>query len=221
MKTYHIRTYGCQQNIRDSEIIESILFHLGFQFEETWREADLLILNSCSVRQASEDKVFGLGREIARIREKNSDFKVIVTGCIVGSAKGLRQRFTYKSIKRRLGYADAIIANEEMGSLATLLYNWNLIPEVKSIDPNFLPESSRHGYVNISEGCDNFCSYCVVPYARGEEISRDEREILDEVQHLVSSGMTKITLLGQNVNSWGLSKDNKFKIRRSYVLQRR
>lgn len=217
MKTYFIKTYGCQQNTRDSEIIETLLQANGLQPVSKWREADLVILNSCSVRQASEDKIYGLGREVIKVREQGKDLKVIVTGCLVGSTVGERRRFTYKQLIRKLSWVDGLVSATEIETILELLYGWNWIDSI-SIPQNFKAQHgktlhSHHAYVNISTGCDNFCTYCVVPYARGEEVSRSKQTIINEIQELIAKGMTHVTLLGQNVNSWGLSKEAKFQIR--------
>lgn len=216
MKTYFIRTYGCQQNIRDSEIIESCLNHLNFQRVDSWHQADLFILNSCSVRQASEDKIYGIGKEVLKLRNKGSDIKVIVMGCLIGSAVGERKRFHYHKLQQKLFWVDYLLKNDELLHLPEILFQLNLLENPDSqIDPSFsrVQSQSQHAYVNISTGCDNFCSYCVVPYARGKEISRPEKEILQEIETLISKGVTEITLLGQNVNSWNLPYDLKFQIR--------
>jgi len=215
MVTYHILTYGCQQNILDSEFIESILVQQGLKAIDNWRQADLVILNSCSVRQASEDKIYGLGREINEIRSKGQNLRVIVVGCLVGSAIGERKRFTARVLERKLQFADAWIPSSKLSQIPKYLYHWGLIEELKSPSNFFgrLPSQNHHAYVNISLGCDNFCTFCVVPYARGKEISRSEQEIMAEIKSLTQQGITHITLLGQNVNSWGLTHEDKFNIR--------
>ena len=217
MKTYFIRTYGCQQNERDSEEIETILVNSRLKKASSWRKSDLLVLNSCSVRQASEDKIYGLGREVNLLREKGNNIKVIVTGCMVGSTLGSRKRFSYKTLENRLSWVDYILPQSQIQRLPEILYSLGLIHEIKPDitkgSLHLISKGLKHAYVNISVGCDNFCTYCVVPYARGAEVSRSKGDILKEIDELVTSGITEVTFLGQNVNSWNLNKEEKFKIR--------
>jgi len=182
-------------NVHDSEYIAGVLENLGYISTDNIKETDILILNSCSVRQASEDSVYGWGKKIKLLEKKPF---VILAGCLAGSATGERARITEQYIKAKVPWVDAIIPPKSMSSLSSII-----------------PKRLRgdHAWVNISSGCDNFCTYCVVPYARKEEVSRPQEEIIKEIENLVKNGYTEFTLLGQNVNSWGLTKDEKFKVR--------
>lgn len=182
-------------NVHDSEYIASVLENLGYEETTDLKEADILILNSCSVRQAAEDSIYGWGKRLKLLKTKPF---VILAGCLAGSATGDRVRITPNYIKNKIPWVNAIVPPNYLSSLSSI------IPKRSPGD---------HAWVNISSGCDNFCSYCVVPYARKQEISRPKEEIIEEIKNLVEMGYCEFTLLGQNVNSWGLSKKDKFKIR--------
>ncbi len=210
-KTYFIETYGCQANESDSEKLSNILDSLGMESITTAQDADIYIINSCSVRQKSEDKVYGLARTL--VKSENMPF-VILAGCMVGSVKGDRTRYSFDELQNRTLWVDLYLSPEEILLLPNYLEEMGIL--TLSNGENYPQENvftSKTGFVNISYGCDNFCSYCVVPYARGKEISRSKDEIFAEINSLLAQDITKITLCGQNVNSWGLSVGEKQKIR--------
>lgn len=229
-KTYFVKTFGCYANEADSNLIAGVLEDLGFlelklpkfknEVEEinyVLKKANLFIVNSCSVRQKSEDKVYGIGKIINQFdREKRERACVLLTGCIVGSALGDRKRYLIEELQRKTrNFNDYFSLSDISGLLKTLRKN-NLIKRVRKIDLRKVrrkKNDKNHAFVNISFGCDNFCTYCVVPYSRGGEVSRSKKEILQEIKCLVKNGVSEITLCGQNVNSWGLSKSEKTKIR--------
>lgn len=225
-KKYLIQTFGCQANIRDSQVMAGTLDALGLTQTDNYKEADVLIINTCSVRQKSEDKVYGwgikLGDSVKDVTPKSfrENQVVFVTGCMVGSAKGDRTRVKLTELEERLPWADHLLSPEEESQIPSILLEKGIIDEwaIKAIgkdvttDPKFQNET-EWAYVNVSTGCDNFCSFCVVPYARGAEISRSEEDIIKEVKHLSSRGFKNIMLVGQNVNSWGLDHDTKFSLR--------
>lgn len=219
-------TFGCQANERDSETIAGILEALDLFETKELEEADLLVVNTCSVRQKSEDKVYGLGKIIPKLKHKNSNFKVIISGCMVGSVTGERKRYEFDELKKRTPFADAYINPSQIREFPKILSELNIIDDwvdkalnvKEKRNLTFAPgensvPNKKHAFVNISTGCDNFCTFCVVPYARGKEISRTKEEILKEIQALLNVGYTQITLCGQNVNSWGLGTTTKFEIR--------
>ncbi len=224
IKKYYIETYGCQSNIKDSQVMAGILEALGFEFTRIYKEADVIILNSCSVRQKSEDKIYGWGKNLdpnaKKSNNKNKKKQIImVTGCMVGSAKGERQRYKPERLKEKMPWVDYFLSPEEEPTVPNILIKEGLIDDWAlkkfkniKIDPK-LENPTDWAFVNISTGCDNFCTYCVVPYARGEERSRSKEDILSEILHLTDRGFKKIMLLGQNVNSWGLDRETKFKLR--------
>lgn len=227
-RKYYIQTFGCQANIRDSQVMAGSLDALGFTPTEDYQIADVLIINTCSVRQKSEDKVYGWGIKLGvgnksgkeEFYEKKGDQVVFVTGCMIGSAKGDRTRVKLQELKEKLGWADYLLAPEEEYQIPSILVKEGLVDEwvlqkvngITATNPNFSNET-EWAFVNISTGCDNFCTFCVVPYARGEEKHRSKEDILAEVKHLTSRGFGNIMLVGQNVNSWGLDKVTKFKLR--------
>lgn len=207
---YFIKTYGCQMNIADSLWLEKIFAALGYERAEDLDEADVFLINSCSVRQATEDKVYGLAPKVLAAREVRPGLKVVLTGCLVGSAVGERPRLKLAGLKKRLLWVDFFVPPEGIfRELPRILTSDGASCErvAKAVgEPGavvFTEDDVRQAYVTIMRGCNQFCSYCVVPYARGAEISRPLEEIVTEVKSLIDQGATKITLLGQNVNSYG------------------
>lgn len=219
-KKFFIKTYGCQANVADSNKTRGMLENLGFEeipepkssknelesLKQIISKADLFIINTCSVRQKAEDKVYGLGKIFKNLKKKPF---VVLCGCMVGSATGDRARMRFKDLRRKTPWVDLYVNPSQIGELPNLL-------EVRP--PHFVPPNGGttwgiRAFVTISSGCDNFCTYCVVPYARGEETHKTEGEIMTEIENLVKKGITSVTLCGQNVNSWGLSRSEKFKIR--------
>lgn len=207
IKRYYLRTYGCAANEKDSQDIKCMLDNLGLLETKKFGEADVAILNSCSVRQAAEDKIYGVGK-------KMKEFKpvVILTGCMVGSATGKRKRYELEYLQKKIPWVNYFLNPSQIKEIPNILSKEGFILDVSKLFVSSVPSISQ-AYINISTGCDNFCSYCVVPYARGLEISRTKEDILSEVKNLVKKGISEITFLGQNVNSWGLNKKTKFNLR--------
>lgn len=237
LPTYFIHTFGCQMNHKDSQNMAGVLEALGFVETKKVNKANVVIINTCSVRQASEDKTYGFGlkfkeyekrvisnkKDSPQILQKWSKNKPLtfITGCMVGSAKGARTRFGLNYLKNKMPWADYFLAPNEESLLPKILLKEKLIDDwaIKSlgnIDLEFMAKrgESQTAFINISYGCDNFCTFCVVPYARGGEISRPKDEILKEVEHAVIRGYSHIMLLGQNVNSWMLTPTQKLKTRK-------
>ena len=193
--TFLIKTYGCQMNTYESQKLEEELLRLGLSKVDDLSKADLFIINSCSVRQAAEDSVYGLGKQIKALGAGRP--KVILTGCVTGAAKTSRRRYEVSYLQNKAPFIDYFLTSEE------ILENLSIF----TVEPPHgaaLPQGSTtlSGLVPISYGCNNFCSYCIVPYARGPERSRPFDEIKEEVEDLIAKGTTEIMLLGQNVNSW-------------------
>lgn len=218
MKKYFITTYGCQANIRDSENLAGMLEALGMEESKQLEQSDLILVNTCSVRQASEDKVYGLSAKMLKVKGQRSDVKVVLTGCLVGSANSERPRLKMNDLERRTPWVDYYLNINELKNLPDYLLTSGLVDEwaVKAINgptvESWRPKAVSHdgvAYINISQGCDNFCTFCVVPYARGKEVSRPEEDILKEVAHAARQGYQSVMLLGQNVNSWGLDAQKK------------
>jgi len=218
VKKYHIETLGCQANERDSQSIAGIFESLGIMKADDLTVADVVVINTCSVRQKSEDKAYGFGKALTRIKSTGKTPFVIMSGCLVGSTKGDRQRFDFSELETRVPWVDVFISPTEIRELPHILLQYKIVEQI-DLGINLkehqlaIRGKSKSAFVNIATGCDNFCTFCVVPYARGQEISRTKEQVLEEINHLVSVGYEHITLVGQNVNSWGLSKDVKFNIR--------
>jgi tRNA-2-methylthio-N6-dimethylallyladenosine synthase len=229
-KSYFIKTFGCYANEADSNLIAGVLEDLGFselklpkfknEVEEInyiLKKADLFIVNSCSVRQKSEDKIYGVGKILNQFdREKRKRARVLLTGCVVGSAFGERKRYSLRELQQKTRNFNGYFSPSDIPGLIETLKKNGLIKNLKKIDVANVKRKKNeknHAFVNISYGCDNFCSYCIVPYSRGGEVSRNKKEILQEIKCLVKNGTSEITLCGQNVNSWGLKKSEKAKIR--------
>ena len=206
-KTYLLKTYGCQGNLADSEKISGMLELMGF--EETLEElkADLVIFNTCAVRENAEERVFGeLGR-MEKFRKKNPNMLIAVCGCMPQEEK------TILKIKKTFPFVNIVFGTHNIASLPEYLYdaikNDNHVIEVYSIEGDIYEDiptkrdSSFKAWVNIMYGCDEFCTYCIVPYTRGKERSRRPEAIIEEVKNLALAGYQEVTLLGQNVNAYG------------------
>lgn len=216
---YYITTFGCQANEADSNTMAGILEALGFEKTESMEDSDVYIVNTCSVRQKSEDKAYGIGKEIKELNEagKDSPF-VVMAGCMVGSVTGERQRYAFEELKKKTPWVQEYINPHQIMNLPEILFKNGLVSDwaVKKFDSNKVygaQKETKHVFINISTGCDNFCAFCVVPYSRGAEKSRSKEEILREIQHYLLRGYTDFTLCAQNVNSWGLNMVDKFDIR--------
>jgi len=188
---YHITTFGCQMNRSDSERIASVLEGMGYEETIDLKGADLAIINMCSVRQSAVDRVYGLSPLFMALKTKNKAFRAILTGCILKPERA-----------KLASVFDFILDKEDME-------NWPLIlkgksPKKKSDYLKIIPKygNSIQAFVPISNGCDNFCTYCAVPYTRGRLISRSHKDIVSEVKNLVKKGYKEIWLLGENVNSY-------------------
>ncbi len=207
-------------NYSDTERMEAYLQALGYAKSSTFEGADLLMFNTCSIRQSAEDRVYGHMRAIEQMRRKHRNLTVVITGCMVrkSSSRYSSQRDKLFGTMREL---DIALRTEELPKLAMLAREINpasKIPEIKeeSLEDYFKisPTHSSHqsksqAFVAISNGCDKFCTYCIVPYSRGREKSRDAQDIIKECAQLVENGCKEITLIGQTVNSYGLSQYDK------------
>jgi len=207
-RLFYIRTYGCQANTRDEETMAGYLSQAGFQRTDDPKKADVAIINTCAVRENAEEKVYGEIGSFKANKESNPDFLLVLAGCVMGeegAAEKLLKVYPWISL---------VIGTHEINKLLPLLET-----SIKRKGPvlsssSFSSEvvegmpsvrlSAYDAYVNISYGCDKFCTYCIVPYTRGRERSRKKEDVLAECARLVEEGYKQITLLGQNVNSYGL-----------------
>ena len=212
-KTYHIKTYGCQMNEHDTENIKAMLEQLSFTEEENMEEADLVILNTCSIRENAHNKAFGmLGRLKHLKEERKKDLIIGICGCMA------QEEAVVKDIMKKYKYVNFVFGTHNIHHLPLLLNEAiktkKQVIEVYSKEGNIvegLPSKRANRYkafVNIMYGCDKFCTYCIVPFTRGKQRSRDKDNIIKEVNSLVKDGYKEVTLLGQNVNAYGKDLNN-------------
>ena len=204
-------TYGCQQNENDTERIRGMLFEAGFEFTDDAKIADVVIYNTCAVRENAEQKVFGRLGILKHIKEERRDMIIAVCGCMV------QQEHITEKIKSVHEHVDLVFGTHALYKMPELLYKaMHQKKTVIDIEPSdgaiaedipILRDDSKKAWVSVMYGCNNFCSYCIVPYVRGRERSRTPEAVLNEVKELVKNGCTEIALLGQNVNSYGKDLD--------------
>ncbi|OEG00181.1 tRNA (N6-isopentenyl adenosine(37)-C2)-methylthiotransferase MiaB [Vulcanibacillus modesticaldus] len=210
-KYYLIRTYGCQMNLNDSETMAGILEAMGYQATEDEKQADIILFNTCAVRENAEDKVFGeLGR-LKYLKLEKPNLILGVAGCMSQEEK------VVSTILKSYHHIDLIFGTHNIHRLPTLLrdalFNKEMVVEVWSTEGDIIermPKVRSDGlkaWVNIMYGCDKFCTYCIVPYTRGKERSRRPEDIINEVRELARQGYKEVTLLGQNVNAYGKDLD--------------
>ena len=211
IKKYYINTIGCQMNVYDSEQIAERLNLLGHIPEILVEEADLVILNTCSIREKAEQKAFSFLGRLAKLKRKNPHLMVGVCGC-VAQQEG-------QKIIERMPHVDFVLGTQAIDRLPAAIekiekhscriVDVDMSQEIRdTVDiasPAKPQEVSR--FVTIMRGCDNFCTYCVVPYVRGRETSRNPENIVNEIKSIVAKGVREVTLLGQNVNSYGQKQD--------------
>lgn len=206
--SYYLRTFGCQMNEHDSELLRGMLRAMGFTPAQEPEQADLILFNSCAVRENAQQRVFGNIGRLKSLRAANKNLIIGLCGCMA------EQPEVQKTLREHYPYVRLAFGPHHLYRLPSLLFSL-LSGEEKTL---FLQESGEYSvvesiphhrepgvkaFVNIMEGCDNFCSYCIVPYTRGRERSRLSEDILDEIRHLVDEGFKEVMLLGQNVNSYG------------------
>lgn len=205
-KTFHITTFGCQMNEHDSEVMAGMLLEKGFESVKERRDADVAIINTCSVRENADKRFFGTLGQLKRRKKENPDFIVCVCGCM------MQQQHVIDTIKAKYPWVDIIFGTHNIHQFPELVDN-ALNEKKKQVE--IWPDGGEiveglpakrlfdcKALVNIMFGCNNFCTYCIVPYTRGRERSRRPEEIIKEVRNLVSDGVKEIMLLGQNVNSY-------------------
>lgn len=211
-KTYFISTYGCQANERDSETIAGILDELGFTPNETPENSDVIIINTCAIRQNAEEKVLGEIGNFKRLYRENKDLIIGVCGCMA-QEEGLVETLLTKYPQVRLLFGTHNI-QELPSMLYSCMFEGKKVVKIYSKEGEVYENLPVHrfgtfkAWVNIMYGCDKFCTYCIVPYTRGKQRSRKMSEILKEVQQLKDEGYKEVTLLGQNVNAYGKDMDN-------------
>jgi tRNA-2-methylthio-N6-dimethylallyladenosine synthase len=212
MRTKHlfINTMGCQMNVYDSGQIQNRLAPLGYRPTEDLEKADMIIVNTCSIRDKAEQKAFSFLGRLAPLKQRNPGLIIGIGGC-VAQQEGRR-------ILKRMPYVDVVFGTHAIGRLPGIVQrivekrcrvvdieiSETISPEDFVLDG--YPQTNTSAFVTIMRGCDNYCTYCVVPHVRGRESSRSVQDIVAEIEHLVSKGVREVTLLGQNVNSYGLKE---------------
>ena len=206
-KTYHILTYGCQMNVHDSENISAIMEELGYKKNDDMETSDVIILNTCAIRENAHNKVTGMLGRIKHLKEEKSDIVTVLCGCMA------QEEGICNLLKDKYKWVNVVMGTHNINKLPEYLYNSinnnELEMEVFSCEGEVIEnlpvkrDSKYKAWVNIMYGCDKFCTYCIVPYTRGKQRSRMPEDIIKEVEELVNNGYKEVTLLGQNVNAYG------------------
>lgn len=204
--TFHVTTFGCQMNARDSEKLRGTLLSAGF-LESDDEECDVVIYNTCTVRENANLKVYGRLGVLNGFKKKNPNMKIVLCGCM------MQEEDEAEKIRKSYPFVDLIFGTHNVNNFPVLMHrvlngekHVKEILEENNVLNEGLPVERKYSFkegINIMYGCDNFCSYCIVPYVRGREISREPKDILREIETLVKDGVIEIMLLGQNVNSYG------------------
>ena len=206
-KKYFLRTYGCQMNVHDSEEIKYYLESLGYEAVDELELADIVVLNTCAIRENAKDKVFGYLGRCKHLKKEKPDLIIAVTGCLMQKPSEIEE------IHNRHKYIDIIIGTHNLNELPSLIEEANN-KKIQNIEVysnsdvvfenvKYNRDSKVSAWINIIYGCDKFCTYCIVPFTRGRERSRKMEEVLEEVRDLKNQGYMEVTLLGQNVNAYG------------------
>ena len=210
-KKYFIKTYGCQMNVHDSEEIKALLENIGFSEIDNMENADLIILNTCAVRENAHDKVFGFLGRCKHLKKERPDLIVCLCGCMAQEVSVVEE------IMNKHKYIDLVFGTHNIDELPKLLLEktdklniqvYSKEGEVKEVGDLYKRDSKYSAWVNIMYGCDKFCTYCIVPYTRGKQRSRKSKDILEEIKILKEKGYKEVTLLGQNVNAYGKDLEN-------------
>ncbi len=206
-KKYHITTYGCQMNLHESEKIAGILNSMGYTAADIQSEADIIVFNTCCIRENAEDRAEGNIGALKQLKRKNKDLIIAVGGCMT------QQPDYAEKLHKKLPYVDVIFGTHNLDNLRILLEKKlngaKFVCEVLDKEGPIVESTPKtrtsypNAWVNIAYGCNNFCTYCIVPYVRGRERSRQMADIVHECRSLIKAGYKEITLLGQNVNSYG------------------
>ncbi|MFT4416933.1 tRNA (N6-isopentenyl adenosine(37)-C2)-methylthiotransferase MiaB [Fredinandcohnia humi] len=206
-KRFMIKTYGCQMNEHDTEVMAGIFMQMGYEPTESVEDADIILLNTCAIRENAENKVFGEIGHLKPLKMKNPNLLIGVCGCMS------QEESVVNKILKTYHFVDMIFGTHNIHRLPYIvkeaMFSKEMVVEVWSKEGDIienLPKVRKgniKGWVNIMYGCDKFCTYCIVPYTRGKERSRRPEDIIEEVRHLARQGYQEITLLGQNVNAYG------------------
>ncbi|KJS23394.1 MAG: hypothetical protein VR72_00790 [Clostridiaceae bacterium BRH_c20a] len=206
-KTYYIQTFGCQMNERDTEVLAGMLKKMGYQKSDDLQKSDIILFNTCCVREKAENKVLSYLGELKELKSKNPDLIIGVCGCMV------QQKGMSDIIRKSAPHVELLFGTHNIHELPDLVENilasrnpqvsvWDSEGEIKENLPSERQLSFK-SLVNITYGCNNFCTYCIVPYVRGRERSRSPEHIIEEINNMAAAGVIEVMLLGQNVNSYG------------------
>ena len=206
-----VHTYGCQGNVSDGERIKGILAALGYGFTDDVEQADLILYNTCAVREHAEDRIYGNVGAIKRLKKSNPNLIIALCGCM------MQQERVVEKIRKSYPFVDLVFGTHVIHRIPELIYRVLSTgkrvyecPDSAGVIAENLPirrDGNIKGWLPIMYGCNNFCSYCIVPYVRGRERSREPEDVIKEARELIASGCKDITLLGQNVNSYGKNLD--------------
>lgn len=206
-KTFYIKTFGCQMNVHDSEQLAELLVRQGLKPVKEAKRADLIIVNTCSIREKAEQKAISEAGKLRNLKESKPQLLLGIGGCM--AQKEGRKMF------KKLSGLDFVFGTQAIGRVPDIIrklqnggdsiVDTRLNGNAESIGILAVPRQKTSAFVSIMQGCDNYCAFCVVPYLRGRETSRDMKGVLDEIRVLADSGIREVTLLGQNVNSYGKS----------------
>ena len=209
-----VHTYGCQGNVADGERIKGMLIEMGYILTDDINEADLVLFNTCAIREHAEDRLYGNVGALKNLKKANSNLRIVLCGCM------MQQKHAAEKIKKSYPFVDIVFGTHALYRLPEMIYkNYSTgkrvfdVSDETGVIAEDLPihrDSSFKAWLPIMYGCNNFCSYCVVPYVRGRERSRKPQDIIEEAKCLIKQGYKDITLLGQNVNSFGKGTDYNF-----------
>ncbi len=202
-----VHTFGCQGNVADGERLKGMLAEMGYAFTEEREKADLILYNTCAIREHAQDRVFGNVGAVKKLKERKRSLRILLCGCM------MQQEQVAEKIRQSYSFVDIVFGTHVIHRMPELLYRnlsegrrMFLLPQSEGEIHEELPllrDSSYKAWLPVMYGCNNFCSYCIVPYVRGRERSRELDAVLAEAQELIAQGYKEITLLGQNVNSYG------------------
>jgi tRNA-2-methylthio-N6-dimethylallyladenosine synthase len=211
-RTYEVRTFGCQMNVHDSERLSGLLENAGYSAVPAGEQADVVVLNTCAVRENADNKLYGNLGHLASVKKKHPGMQIAVGGCLAQKDRS--------TIVEKAPWVDAVFGTHNIGALPVLLERARVAEEAQveileslEVFPSTLPtkrESAYAAWVSVSVGCNNTCTFCIVPALRGKERDRRPGEILVEIEALVEQGVSEVTLLGQNVNSYGVEFGDRF-----------
>lgn len=211
-KKYFLRTYGCQMNVHDSEEIKGILENLGFRETTDLENSDIVVLNTCAIRENAHDKVFGFLGRLKHLKKENPNLIICIGGCMP------QESSIATLLKEKYPFVNIVFGTHNINDLGKMILEENKKQqiEVYSMEGNvyehmdYVRDSKITAWVNIMYGCDKFCTYCIVPFTRGKQRSRKMEDILREVEDLKQKGYLEITLLGQNVNAYGKDLEEEY-----------